>query len=291
MRFSIAAAAACVASTHAFKDTSPFVLLSSSPLPSSLQVERTQQLQSSSSVLSSAKEILAQCNDDIYIFVAQPGIRSSELSSQTPHLKKALAAPSVQGRYPVAEVVGLETENVSGLANYVRDECKATSVASVKEGLAQKKAGTPIYVQIEYTSRPGLDSNRNEALADFDAYLFSHVFNVLPKGTKFTVVVGTSPSTVAAHEGLIYEAEFQEPVHMDLKRNVLTRESKSEKGPDRRPLFEKYQYFTPGLFMGLLVTVLLLSILGVGISAISSLEVSYGAFDKEMGPAAQKKAQ
>lgn len=43
--------------------------------------------------------------------------------------------------------------------------------------------------------------------------------------------------------------------------------------------------------MGLLVTVLLLSILGVGLSAISSLEVSYGAFDKEMGPAAQKKAQ
>lgn len=41
--------------------------------------------------------------------------------------------------------------------------------------------------------------------------------------------------------------------------------------------------------MGLLVTVLLLAILSVGISAISSLEVSYGAFDKEMGPAAQQK--
>ncbi len=42
--------------------------------------------------------------------------------------------------------------------------------------------------------------------------------------------------------------------------------------------------------MGLMVSLLLLSILWVGISAISSLEVSYGAFDKEMGPAAQKKA-
>ena len=41
--------------------------------------------------------------------------------------------------------------------------------------------------------------------------------------------------------------------------------------------------------MGLLGALILLSILYVGISALSSLSVSYGAFDKEMGPAAQKK--
>ena len=41
--------------------------------------------------------------------------------------------------------------------------------------------------------------------------------------------------------------------------------------------------------MGLLVSVILLSILYVGISAVASLQVSYAAFDKEMGPAAQKK--
>ena len=44
--------------------------------------------------------------------------------------------------------------------------------------------------------------------------------------------------------------------------------------------------------MGLLVTILLISILYVGISAIAGLEVSYAAFSKEMGPQAQKgKAQ
>lgn len=43
--------------------------------------------------------------------------------------------------------------------------------------------------------------------------------------------------------------------------------------------------------MGLMVSFLLFSILAVGISAVSSLQVSYGAFDKEMGPAAQKKQQ
>lgn len=43
--------------------------------------------------------------------------------------------------------------------------------------------------------------------------------------------------------------------------------------------------------MGLGVTLLLLSILYVGVSAIAGLEVSYMAFSKEMGPQAQKKGQ
>lgn len=47
--------------------------------------------------------------------------------------------------------------------------------------------------------------------------------------------------------------------------------------------------FGSGLFMSLVVSFILLSILGVGLKALSSLQVSYGAFDKENGPAAQKK--
>lgn len=43
--------------------------------------------------------------------------------------------------------------------------------------------------------------------------------------------------------------------------------------------------------MGLLVVSILLAIAGVGLSALGSLQVSYGAFEKEMGPAAQKKQQ
>ena len=42
--------------------------------------------------------------------------------------------------------------------------------------------------------------------------------------------------------------------------------------------------------MGLIVSIIMFMILSVGLSAVSSLQVSYGAFDKEMGPAAQKKA-
>ena len=43
--------------------------------------------------------------------------------------------------------------------------------------------------------------------------------------------------------------------------------------------------------MGLSVVLLLFFIAYVGVSAISGLEVSYGAFNKEGGPQAQKKQQ
>lgn len=43
--------------------------------------------------------------------------------------------------------------------------------------------------------------------------------------------------------------------------------------------------------MSIIVALILLSILGVGLRGLSSLEVSYGAFEKEMGPAGHKKQQ
>lgn len=43
--------------------------------------------------------------------------------------------------------------------------------------------------------------------------------------------------------------------------------------------------------MGLFTGLILFLILYVGISAVAGLEVSYYAFSKEMGPAAQKKQQ
>lgn len=48
---------------------------------------------------------------------------------------------------------------------------------------------------------------------------------------------------------LIYEADFAEPVQMDLRRNVQhgpVQRQGNQTDWDRLPLFEKYQFFTPG---------------------------------------------
>jgi len=57
------------------------------------------------------------------------------------------------------------------------------------------------------------------------------------------------------------------------------------------PLFSRYQYFSPGIFMGLLVVLFIVFVIGLALSWLTSLEISYAAFEKDQGPAAHKKHQ
>jgi hypothetical protein len=114
---------------------------------------------------------------------------------------------------------------------------------------------------------------------------------------NYTVIYATTPigeqhSHIEVPTQYHMDNSMSPLVHMDLKRDEsFARASGSNDTLPQGPLFERYQYFTPGLFMGLVVGFVLLSILYVGISGIAGLEVSYMAFDKEMGPAAQKSKQ
>lgn len=145
-----------------------------------------------------------------------------------------------------------------------------------------------------------------------DAYI-----DLLPSN-NFTVLFVATPLGIEIQrpqdkEKLSFDVsgEFQDLLHMDLRRDVATHEGKKIGNQTimEGPLFVKYQFFSPGrfqtyvllsvsavnsqlgLFMGFFVGILLLSILYVGVSGVASLTVSYAAFDKEMGPAAQKKQQ
>lgn len=115
------------------------------------------------------------------------------------------------------------------------------------------------------------------------------------KPQDYTVIYITTPPTESQakaqfdQEQYSYDMEksFGAAVQMELKRDLsshIKRANSTEGG-----LFERYQYFTPGLFMGFAAIIPLFLILLVGIRALTSLEVSYYAFSKEMGPNAQKK--
>ena len=129
------------------------------------------------------------------------------------------------------------------------------------------------------------------------------------------VVIISTPLTAVEHTDKVYEMDDPYPsaLHQDLRRDIKYEPLKSSSDStmqDGLPLFEKYQFFSPGkflpvyftvadtanenclgLFMGLTVSLLLVVILWVGVSAIAGLEVSYMAFSKEMGPAAQNKGK
>lgn len=83
------------------------------------------------------------------------------------------------------------------------------------------------------------------------------------------------------------ESPFDDAFQMELKRDLSShkRVSSAKQGA----LFERYQYFSPGIFMAIIAIIPLFSIIIVGLRALTSLEVSYFAFSKEMGPAANRK--
>ncbi len=117
------------------------------------------------------------------------------------------------------------------------------------------------------------------------------------QGQNYIVIyTSTPPSTTPEHvpeyELHMYEMDdpFPSALHLDLKRDVDAHQANNTVS-STLPLFEKYQFFTPAIFMAIPVALILFLILYVGVSAVSSLQVSYFAFSKEMGPTAQKKQQ
>lgn len=72
-------------------------------------------------------------------------------------------------------------------------------------------------------------------------------YTVLFVGTPSTKAKTASTSKkVSSAEKTIYESEFIEPLHMDLKRDISEGSKAGNATRDTRGLFEKYQFFTPG---------------------------------------------
>jgi hypothetical protein len=292
MYISIAALAASFACAQAFKDTSPFVLFSSSPLPESLKDLSKAQLQSRTEVLENTKRFLKTCPTDFYYIHTQPQVSSSLLRSHSPHLQKALESPGVKARYTVSEVPGLEARDGDDLAAFLKRECGA--VIGYGYGIGEEWDLPVVFRQQGIAESSSLAERIGELESD-DSLFHTGALGRFEgmEGLGYTVIYLSTPIEGVLEEGEpLYEAVFDEAVHMELKRELGARKGNdSQDVPDLRPLFEKYTFLSPGLFMGFLVGIILLAILYVGISGVSSLEVSYGAFDKEMGPAAHKKQQ
>lgn len=278
----------------------------------------------SKEVVQSTKEILSRCSSDLYVIFSQPEMAIQDIAF-SPFLKsmveqKKAGNPGVVMR----EVLGFNGAESMDLVRYIQQKCRAAFSQSL-EGNGEGKS----VVLKEFPALSGKGEEREALVGDHGTSLpfpiphrlyktilidgttdaaLQKELQQLPLGKTYTLLflstappssLPASPSPMekdaekskSKEKSIIYQPDFDnDAVHMDLKRNLAP--SRGD-GPfsDQRPLFEQYQFFNPGLFMGLLVGLILVAILSVGISAIGSLRVSYAAFEKEMGPAAQKKAQ
>ncbi|KAI0120055.1 ER protein BIG1 [Nemania sp. FL0031] len=274
MRLSITTAlAGFCASAHAFSDSSPFILFSTAKLAKSISQD---QIQSSSKVLESTKQLLSSCPTNHYLLVSQPNLNAAHLSSKAAVPKLSDSLSHAASSYSIAEVAG--ELDVKSIAAYIRETCELprSAVDMIELSPVPSSAADSAKTLKQNDDQLGLVLEQYKAAA----------------GDSYTVIYAGGPRTEKPQS---YTAEFTDSGagQRELKRqlhdvNGVRRQDKSTKN---LPLFAKYQYFTPGIFMALIAVVILMSILYGGISALASLQVSYGAFDKEMGPAAQKKQQ
>ncbi|KAI4716874.1 BIG1-domain-containing protein [Aureobasidium sp. EXF-10727] len=285
----LSAAALALQSANAFKDASPFVLYSTSQLDvknANVNVISAQSLQES------IEHQIKGCPSNTYVVVSQPGVDTNDLtlSKSTPHLRRRLEAKNdkVKSVFAAKNVVG--HVDARALVASINRECNTAStlLLSGEKGEIPTKPYDAIHVQ--FPALPTDNDDRESALLQADSYLNS----LLATLDSYTVLYATLDNLSPRQHPEQYEMDEPYPsnMHTDLKRDLdahVVRASNASNPQADLALFEKYQFLSPGIFMGGVVSILLFSILYVGISAIANLEVSYMAFSKEMGPAAQKK--
>ncbi|KAI9833453.1 MAG: hypothetical protein M1819_003611 [Sarea resinae] len=300
----------CAGAAHAFKDTSPLFFLSTADLqiiPDSLP-----QIQQASDLTGYISAISSRCLSTTYIIASQPGVNAADFASRhsAPHLKKGLAKKDgiVRESFSVTDVVG--QIDADQLQVFFEKQCGAgiMHVDASTGSFEVVDDAKPRVIRVNFPPlTQATHKDRVSKLAENDAFL-SSLISTLPS-QQYTLILTTTPSTnqpsengPATHPQNQYEFSDSSALHhMDLKRS-LSSNNRASPNTDTRaakgnssslPLFQRYQYFTPGIFMGLLVTALLGSILLVAMYALGSLKVSYVAFEKEMGPqgAAGKKQQ
>ncbi|KAJ4389305.1 hypothetical protein N0V93_006771 [Gnomoniopsis smithogilvyi] len=240
------------------------------------------QLQSTSSVVTSAQSLLASCPTQIYNIMTHPNAHASDLRDPITGScrAKSLCANNstrIQTTVGVAEVVG-DVIDAQALRTYIEQACG--------------KVGREAVVTVsQLDALPGRgDASRGSMMAVTDKQIGAFVDSYDTNGQDFTVLYFASPHEPPRN----YESDFVDTTPMELRRRMdggMLERADGVSGNASLPLFAKYQFFTPGLFMAFLGAVIMFAMLYAGLSAVASLEVSYGAFDKEMGPAAQKKAQ
>ncbi|POS86168.1 hypothetical protein EPUL_001576 [Erysiphe pulchra] len=267
---------------QAFRDTSPFLLLSTNPSSEQIKQFSIEQLKSRSQVLETCKSFLSECPSDTYFILTHPSISAENLSKNASHLSQALKNLEFPTKILIRETVGLQTNDGERLATYLEEKCESKRATGwvFNEIKGQRKPGGSLVILKKFEGE----------MKETDVSLSTNLLAKIAEEFSYTLILLTTPPKFSQGQDYWNTESKNKQLHLELKRQLKPRAHKISKDADLRPLFEKYQFFSPGIFIGILVTIILITILSVGIRAISGLEVSYGAFEKEQGPTTSKKS-
>lgn len=205
----------------------------------------------------------------------------------------------------------IEQVDVIGTGNVILMDClhhgiKTVETLDTSNLILPELGAQKIKENVIYAPLPAVSSNlskeeRKVVLRNHDMYIEGLVENYFG-GEDYTLIYITESrhdadnkqDVIGDHE---YQMESEIPLvaHGEYVKRALGTLKNSTSSSNQTivdgPLFDKYQFFSPGIFMGLFVGFILLMLMYVGVSALASLQVTYAAFDKEQGQLAGKKSQ
>lgn len=122
------------------------------------------------------------------------------------------------------------------VASSIRENCKAAGKTPSVDSMVLDAVPTAGRYQDVVESLRDSDDDMSVVLQQYDA------------AGDFTVIytAGSRTDKLEAASQKNYEAEFKDTTHQELKRQIDSVKRKEKKERDTRPLFEKYQFFTPG---------------------------------------------
>ncbi|GMG49831.1 unnamed protein product [Aspergillus oryzae var. brunneus] len=272
------------ATANAFRDTSPFFLASTSEyvlaavipivagsssknqLTSSFRILSTSsQLKTAPSLLDDLSSKLSSCPSDYYVIASQPGVHSTDFATRksAPRLGAKMTGKdkTIRSTATVNEVVGvLEAKQIQSI---IEKECGAQTTVidgSCKSCEVESRKYVPNLANRCFLwVRRGLSSfltmvceQSHNAMREFANRaadgLLSDIIERIPSSKKYTILYVTSPREFGESDSVIYQFEtdpYQDPVHMDLKRDFAAHSRRSEPASNKS-LFQEYQYLTPG---------------------------------------------
>ncbi|OJJ42951.1 hypothetical protein ASPZODRAFT_136816 [Penicilliopsis zonata CBS 506.65] len=277
------------AAVDALTDTSPFFLASTSEVPIS-----SEQSIAATSLLDSLSTGINSCPSEYYVVAFQPGVHYSDFKQprSAPRLGGKMRGEdkSLRSTSTIDEVAGvLDAKQIQEM---IEMSCGTqTTVIDASSGIYPSTFDTAHrVVAVDFPMLPE-GEKREGQLLDNDG-LLADIIERIPS-SDYTLIYVTSPREDGGSESTVqYSVDnaYQDSIHQDLKRDFSAHVRRVEPASNKT-LFHNYEFFTPGIFMGIIATLIFVMILSVAFSALSSLEVSYAAFEKDTAPSSQKKQQ
>lgn len=206
-------------------------------------------LSSAEAITSEISSSLSLCPSDHYIIVSQEGVGASDYTSRkgtgfwsklsskdANRIRSTVSVPEVFGKIDISQWEQTLLERCGGDVWHI--DASTTMIPSFDS--------IPKVVLISFAAPSKNDRASDlEDHADFFADLMTPILS-----RNYTVLFTTTPAATTEEFPTEYnmDTDAQEPLHMGLKRELgsgLPRRATNQTIIDG-PLFEKYQFFTPG---------------------------------------------